>query len=161
MRDIGRAVPALAFGILRVDFDELREVAAVAERGGDRRDVRLESIGADLESLPRGRGPQPFNEGVRRGLAAAPEGEIQNELRSAFDSDEAVGIANTLVVGFRRQLVPFFLVDVAPDLIALNVVHRDIHNHPAHELLALLAHEHEQAQNRVAVQFGCPFDGAD
>ena len=36
MRDIGRAVPALAFRVLRVDLDELREVASVAQRGRNR-----------------------------------------------------------------------------------------------------------------------------
>src|ERR1039457_1307287 len=59
VRDIGRAVRALAFGILRVDLDELREVATVAQRRSDRGNVRLESIGADLKLLRRSRGPQP------------------------------------------------------------------------------------------------------
>ena len=56
MRHVGRTVPALAFGVLRVDLDELREVAAVAQRSRNRADVRRESIGADLEALRRGRG---------------------------------------------------------------------------------------------------------
>jgi hypothetical protein len=36
VRDIRRAVPALAFGVLRVDLDELGEVASVAESSRNR-----------------------------------------------------------------------------------------------------------------------------
>jgi hypothetical protein len=51
VRHIGRAVPALAFGVLRIDLDELGEVATVAQCGRNRAHVGLESIGADLEVL--------------------------------------------------------------------------------------------------------------
>ena len=86
MCDIGRTVPAPLFlRGLGINLDELRKVATVAQRGGDRGDVRLESIRADLELLRRSRGPEPFNEGVCRGLAAAPESEVQNELGAALD----------------------------------------------------------------------------
>ena len=46
MRNIGRAVPALAFRIgARIDLDELREVATVGERGGDCGYVGLKAVG--------------------------------------------------------------------------------------------------------------------
>src|ERR1022692_682685 len=89
MRDIGRAVPALAFRVLRVDLDELREVASVAQRGRNRAQVGLESIGADLEALAAGSVAQPFNEHVRGGLAAPAKSEVQNELSVPFDGHEA------------------------------------------------------------------------
>ena len=49
VRHVGRAVPALAFGVLGVDLDELREVATVAQCGRNRAHVGLKSVGADLE----------------------------------------------------------------------------------------------------------------
>jgi hypothetical protein len=93
--------------------------------------------------LGRSRGPEAFNEHVRGRLAAASQGEVQNQLRAALNGDETVGVANAFVVGFRRQFVGLLLVDVAPDLIALNIAHRDVHYHPAHELFALLADQHQ------------------
>ena len=77
VRDIGRAVPALAFRVLRIYLDELREVATVAQGGCNRAHVGLESIGSDLEVLGAGRVTQSFDEGIRRGLAAAPQGEVR------------------------------------------------------------------------------------
>jgi hypothetical protein len=87
----------------------LGEVATVAQRRSDRGDVRLESIRADLELLPRSCGPQPFDKRVRCGLAAAPEGEVQNEFRLALNDDEAVGIAYAFLVGFCGNLWASFL----------------------------------------------------
>src|ERR1022692_4574170 len=94
VRDVGRAVPALALGVLRVDLDQLGEVATVAERRGNCGQVGLESIGADLEALRRGCGPQSFDEGVGRGLAAASKGEVENKLRVPLDGHEAVGVTD-------------------------------------------------------------------
>jgi hypothetical protein len=74
---IGRTVPPLAFGILGVHLDELREVATVAQRRRDRTIVGLEAISADLEALRRSRCPQPFDEGVRRRLTAAPNAKLR------------------------------------------------------------------------------------
>src|ERR1017187_5301994 len=54
VRHVGRTVPALAFGVLRVNLDELCEVATVAQCGRNRAHVGLESIGADLEVLAAG-----------------------------------------------------------------------------------------------------------
>jgi hypothetical protein len=42
---VGRPVPALAFWIVHLDLDELREVASVAQCGGNRADVGLETVG--------------------------------------------------------------------------------------------------------------------
>ena len=94
---VGRAVSALAFGVLRVDFDELREVATVAQRGRNRTHVGLESIGADLEMLAAGSVAQAFDKGVRRGLTATAQGEVQNKFGIALDGDEAVGVADAVI----------------------------------------------------------------
>src|ERR1035438_8148441 len=80
VRHIGRAVPALAFGVLRVDLNELREVATVAECGRNRAPVGLESIGADLEALATGRVAQALDKGVCGGLATTAQREVQNQL---------------------------------------------------------------------------------
>jgi hypothetical protein len=108
MRDIRRTVGALTFRVLRVAFNQLREVAAVAKGSGDRRDVRLKSIGADLKPLRRSRRPQTFDENIRGRLAAAAQGEIENELRIAFDSDEAVGFTGRIIMGLFGPLWPSF-----------------------------------------------------
>src|ERR1035441_6195250 len=80
VRHVGRAVPALAFGIARVNLDELREVATVGKRGRDCGLVKLESIGADLEALARGRVPQAFDKGVRSGFALEAHGGDSKQL---------------------------------------------------------------------------------
>lgn len=69
----------LFFG-LGIHLDELGEVATVAKRGGDRRDVRLESVGGDLELLAGSCGAKPFDEGVRSGLGATAQSKIQDQL---------------------------------------------------------------------------------
>jgi hypothetical protein len=71
VRYVGRTVPALAFRVLGVDLDELREVARGAECGRNRADVGLESIGADLEVLRACRVTQALNKGIRRRLTGA------------------------------------------------------------------------------------------
>jgi hypothetical protein len=76
---VGRAVPALPFGVLRVDFDKLREVATVAQGGRNRAHVGLESIGADLEVLAAGGVPQALDKGVRGGLAAAAQRDARSD----------------------------------------------------------------------------------
>ena len=48
---VRRAVPVLAFGVLGVHFDELREIHLVAQVGFDRRDVGLESVRGQLEGF--------------------------------------------------------------------------------------------------------------
>jgi len=62
---------------------------------------------------------------------------------------------------FLGELVGFLLVDVGPDLIALNIRARDVDHHAAHDLLALLANHNEQLQDRVAVQVRGALDGTD
>jgi hypothetical protein len=57
--------------------------------------------------------------------------------------------------------VGFFLAHVSPDLIGLNIGHRDVYNQLAHELFALLASRYQEPQNGVAMQAGEPFRTAD
>ena len=73
-------------GVGGIDLDELCEVAAVAEGGLDCAQTRLESISADLEALRGGRMPKALNKGVRRGLVASAQGEVENPQ----DSDTTV-----------------------------------------------------------------------
>src|ERR1035441_79869 len=81
VRDIGRAIPALAFRVLGVDLDELRKVASVAQCGRNRTDIGLESIGADLEVLRCGCGTQALYEGVCGRLATS---RPRAKLRTSF-----------------------------------------------------------------------------
>src|SRR5664280_2086372 len=123
MRDIGRAVPALAFGVLRVDLDQLGEVATVAERGGDRGKVRLETIAAQLKALRCGCCAQALDEHVRGGLAAPAQSEVENEFGIALDGDEAIRVAHAVVVRLRGEFVALLLENVSPDFIDLYVLH--------------------------------------
>src|ERR1035437_1851262 len=136
VRDIGRAVPALAFGVLGVDLDQLGEVATVAECGCDRADIGLESIGADLEALAAGGVAQSLDKGISGGLAATAQGEVENEFRVPLDGHEAVGITDAVIVRFKRRLVTFLLANVAPYFVALDILYRDVDDQAAHQLLA-------------------------
>jgi hypothetical protein len=122
VRHVGRAVPALAFRVLRIDLDELREVATVAQCGRNRAHIRLESIGAALEVLAAGSVPQALDKGVRGGLAATAQSEVQNQFGVALNGDEAIGVANAVIVGFVRCLIAFLLLNEGPDLVALNIL---------------------------------------
>jgi len=92
VRHVGRAVPALAFRVLRIDLDELREVATVTQRGRNRAHVGLESIRADLEALAVGSVAQALDKRVCRCLAASAQSEVQNQFGVSFDGNEAVGV---------------------------------------------------------------------
>jgi len=48
----------------------------------------------------------------------------------------------------------------SPDLVALNVTDRNVHQHAAQQLLALLAGQNQELQNRVAVNPREPFRAA-
>jgi hypothetical protein len=98
----------------------LGEVATLAPRCGNCGDIRHEAIGADLELLVRSSGAQPIDKGIRGGLAAAPQGAVQNQLAVAFYCHEAVGVANGIVVSFGRRFVSFLLLHEAPDFVTLN-----------------------------------------
>ncbi len=100
---IGRAIPAPLFlGCLRIDVDELGEVAAVAQCRSDRGDVRLESIGADFKALRPGGLAQPLNEHVGGRLAPASKGETQIQTRVRMLAREPVtpGCVGTAGDGF-------------------------------------------------------------
>ena len=137
--DFRRAVPALAFGVGRVDLDELREVATVAESGCNRAQVGLEAIGADLEALRGGGGAKALNEGVGGGLRATAKSEVENEFSISLDGYEAVGVTDAVVARFERCLVSFLLLNEGPDFIALNVTHGNIHDQFAREFFTFLA----------------------
>jgi hypothetical protein len=70
----------------------------------------------------------------------------------ALDGDEAIGIAQAVIIGLFRGLVLLFLADVSPDFIALNLFHRNIHDQTAHERGALLSSMYEKPQDRVTMQ---------
>jgi hypothetical protein len=75
------AVPALAFGIgIRVNPDDLREVATVAQCGLDRAQIGHEAIGRDLEALRRGRCPKAFNEGSVVAWLRRPSAKFRTSL---------------------------------------------------------------------------------
>ena len=96
--NIGGTVPVFFAGLC-VDFDQLRKVATVAKRGGDRRDVRHKAISADLKMLIGSGKTQAFDESVRGGLITAAQGKVQNQLAVALDCDKAILIADGFIVG--------------------------------------------------------------
>jgi hypothetical protein len=77
MRHVRRTIPALAFRVLRVDLDELCEVATVAQRGRNRAHLGQESIGADLEALRAGSSPQAYDNGVRGRLVSTSQSPLR------------------------------------------------------------------------------------
>lgn len=87
MRDIGRAVPALAFGIgVRIALEELREIATVRQRSGDCGYIGLKAVCTDLEAVASDRMTQTFDENIGGRLASTAKGEIENQLRLAAGS---------------------------------------------------------------------------
>lgn len=114
VRDIGRAVPTLAFGIgVGVNLDDLGEVATVAQGGLNCAQIGLEAIGGDLETLRCGRVTKALNEGVRGGLAATAKGEVQNEFRIPLDGDEAISVTDAFIVASSGSLCASFLLTKA------------------------------------------------
>ena len=109
----------------------------------------------------RGGSAKALYEGVRGRLAAPAQGEIQNEFRLPLDGYEAVGVADGVVILFRWQLVSFLFLDVTPDLVALNVRHGNVDDHAAHQLLALLASNRQDFENRSMVHAGDALDRVD
>lgn len=93
---------------------------------------------------------QTFDEDIRGGLIAFPKGEVQNELRVAFDCNEAISIAHVRVIIGRAHL--FLLANEAPYFIRLYVAHGNVNNQPAHQRFALFASERQDFHDRVAVQ---------
>ena len=116
LADIGGAVPAFAFRVgIRVDFDDLGIVATVAKGRGDGRNVGLEAIRADLKALVRSSGPETFYESIRRRLAPASKGEVQNQLGMALQHPVHTfpfGIVQTSVQGFRALVVQQIYVGI-------------------------------------------------
>ena len=152
----GGAVAAFAFLRGAIDLDELREVAAVVQRVGDRGSVRREAIGGDLETLARRRVAQAFDENVRGALIALAHGDVQNQLGMPLDRDEGVAVAKVLIVLGPDTL--FLLADEAPKLVGFHVAHFDVADLLGHDALALLASEHQQLQNRAVVDVGNALD---
>jgi len=60
-------IPCFAFAGSSVDFDELREIAAVVKRRGDRGTVCCKAVRRDLKISRCCSVPQAFNENVREG----------------------------------------------------------------------------------------------
>ncbi|HXM43809.1 MAG TPA: hypothetical protein VN924_21425 [Bryobacteraceae bacterium] len=79
----------------------------------------------------------------------------------ALDAHKAVGVANVLIVGFKRELVRLFLPNVSPDLIAFHVLHGNVHNQPAHDFLAPFPGKDESLRDCVSVQASNPHRGAN
>jgi hypothetical protein len=84
--------------------------------------------------------------------AATAQSEVQNQFGIALDGDEAVRIADAVVVGFVRCLVPFLLLNECPNLIALYILHPDVDDYPTHQFFALLASLHKDLHQRIDVQ---------
>jgi len=104
--------------------------------------------------LRAGSGAQTFDKRIGGFLRAPTKREVQNELCVPLDCHKTVGIPDAVIVRFHRQLVGFFLADVAPNLINLHVLHRDVDQRAAHQLLALFAGLHQDLHQRVDIEAG-------
>ena len=62
-----------------------------------------------------------------------PSAKFRTSLRIALDGDEAVGVTDAFIVRFLRSLVAFLLLDESPNFIALDILHRNVHDQTAHE----------------------------
>ena len=74
------------------------------------------------------------------------------------------GVSNTLTRAVLIVFGPnalFFLTQVAPNFIALNVTNCDVPNVSAHDLFTLLASDHQKLQDRVPVKLRHSFYAAD
>lgn len=159
--DFGGAIAAFAFARCPIDLDELGEVTAVMQRGGNRGTVRLEAVRGHLKVLMSGRLAQAFDENVRGGLVAAAQSEVKNEFGISFDGNETVGVPNAAIVRFLGALVAFLLLHEAPNLIALNIFHRHVHDQAARDGGALFTGQRQQLHDGVAVQVRDPLGTAD
>jgi hypothetical protein len=84
----------------------------------------------------------------------------QDELARALDADVAPRIAARLAVPLGEPRL-FLAVDEAPNLVRLHVIDLDVPQRPGQEPLARLPGLNENGQDRVAVNAGEPFGGAN
>jgi hypothetical protein len=152
--DFGGAVAAFVALRSAVDLDELREVCAIFKGVHDGRFVRRESVRRNLERIRSGSMTKSFNKDISRGLIAASQGEVENQLRIAFDGNKAVGVPYPFIVRFLYRLVAFLLADESPNFIALDIFHRNVHDQAPHQCVALLTGGNEDFHDRVDVEIG-------
>ena len=156
--DFGGAVARFAVARGAVDLDELCEIAAVVQRGGDRGSVRSETIGRHLEFAAR-RVPYAFDELVSRGLVALSHSDVQHQLVMPLDCDEDVTVTEVLIVFGAHAL--FLLADEGPNFVGFHIAHWNVDYPLRHDLLAFLTSEHQQLHDRVLVETANPHRAAN
>lgn len=144
----GRAVANRALHLAEV-FDELGEIAAIAEREGHVVRVRSQAIAGNLKVAGRGI-VELAQETHGVVIAAVPDMVGQHELGIAFYADPGPAIANLGILEI-VDAVPFLAADKAPDFIALNIGGLNVHDGVGHESLALLANPQDQIADRVFI----------
>ena len=161
--NVSRGVPRFAVAGSRVNLDQLGIVATVNERVVNRSRIGLKAVRRNLESPIRCRVSQFPNEGSGRGLVPSPKMESQHQFTVSLNRNEGVSIAQVFPVNLIHPFVLFFLPDVAPNLIALNIRDGHVTNTVDHELFALLASYGQERKNCSVVNVGeprCAIDGA-
>ncbi len=122
------AVAGLTVARGAVDLDELREVAAVAQRGCNRGARRREAVRGDLKTLPGCSVAHAFDEGIRGRLVPLAHGDVEYQLGVALNRHERVAVAKVLVV--LRSDAFLFFSDEAPNRKAVQArwgkVNRDV-----------------------------------
>jgi hypothetical protein len=112
--------------------------------------VRRKTVTGDLEAARRDGVAKAFNENVCGDSVALAHRDVKHQLTAAFDGNENLGIAHILIV--LRPNALFLFADEAPDFVNFHVANNYVLDVGGHDLLALLAGEHQELQNRVAMQ---------
>jgi hypothetical protein len=151
---IGRRIAVFAFRAGAIDLNQLGEIHAIRQCVTDRGAVRGKAVGRDLK-LASGSEPKTLNEYIRAGPISTTHNEVEHELGVRFKSDERVAVTQSRII--IEPTLLFLLPDETLQLIGLNVAHGNVHELPAKDVLALLAGDHQELQNRGVVNIGKPF----
>src|SRR5208282_3596566 len=109
--------------------------------------VRRKAIGGDLK-LSRGGAVEFLSERHCIPTRATAQVPRQYELGVPLHSDKAVGVTAKRIAVCVALL---FAANVCPDFIALDIGHREVMNHVFEEPLAVVANDHHDVQDGVAV----------
>lgn len=158
--DPPRRVPTFIFVVwLAIDLNERREVDAGSERLRNGREVWSESIGRQLKAAGC-RIAKLLGENLRMIRFALAEMPRDDHLRVSLKSGEAIGVAGFGTVAVAHRSL-FLAPNEPPDFVRLDVIDTHAANRRFKKLLALLASGDHGVNDRIAVNAGDAFDGAN
>jgi len=149
-------VPVFLVRRCLVHFNQLGVMNASPQASVNSVEVGYESIGRDLKS-PGSSFVQLLSEGHRIPSRSLPEVPGQDQLCCPLDSDEAISVTASGVVD---RVALLFATAKSPQLIALNIRHRQVADSAFQKSFALFADEDEQGKNCGVVKSGEPLDRA-